>query len=386
MRFDAILLKVFFGGMVLMQTSCSGSAARDLIDQEIVAAVEHEPFGMSAEGKAISAFTLTNRNGLKAKIINYGATLTELFVPDREGKFADVTLGFDNLAGYLARHPYFGCITGRVANRISKGKFVLNGREFTLATNNGANHLHGGLKGLDTKVWDAEPLNDQEGPAVRFTLRSPDGDEGFPGNLALEVFYTLTNDDQLRIEYFAKSDQDTPVNLTNHAYWNLAGHDKGSIENHILEIRSSLYTPVDESSIPTGEILSVRGTPMDFSSAAEIGSRINDLGNKPPGYDHNYVLQKREPGTLSHAATLSEPKSGRVMELWTTEPGVQLYTANYLDGKVSGKAGVVYKQHGAVCLEAQHFPDSVNHAHFPSVILKAGEIYRQTTVHKFYAR
>lgn len=348
--------------------------------------VEQVFFGKTAAGQAVEIFTLTNRHGLKAKVITYGALLTELHVPDRQGQFADVVLGFDNLARYLQGHPHFGCTTGRFANRIAQGRFTLGGKEYKLAVNNGPNHLHGGLKGIDKRVWKATPVSEPNSSAARFSYFSPDGEEGYPGNLNIDVTYSLTDDDELQIDYVATSDQPTPVNLTNHSYFNLAGAGSGDILSHELEINATNYTPVDETSIPTGEIAPVAGTVMDFTRLTAIGSRFNQLRTIPVGYDHNYVVNKSKPGELSFAAQCYEPKSGRLMKVFTTEPGIQLYTANYLDGTIKGKGGKVYHKNYAFCLECQHFPDSVNHPNFPSVILNPGAKYTQTTVHKFSSR
>lgn len=337
-------------------------------------------FGKLPDGTAVSLYTLSNASGLLAKITNYGALITELHVPDRHGKAGDIVLGFDHLAQYLGRHPYFGATVGRVANRIAKGQFTLDGKEYRLAVNNGPNALHGGLKGFDKVVWEAEPL---PGAAVKFTYTSADGEEGYPGKLNVTVLMTLTDANELRIDYTAVTDKPTPINLTNHSYFNLFGH--GDILGHELLLAADHYTPTDATLIPTGEIRPVKGTAMDFTSAHLIGTRINEVGNEEKGYDHNYVLNGGGK-SLAFAARAYEPRTGRVMEVHTTQPGVQLYTANYLDGSLTGKRGVVYGRQCAFCLETQHFPDSVNHPNFPSTILRPGETYRQTTVHKFSTR
>jgi aldose 1-epimerase len=349
-------------------------------------AIVHNSFGKTKDGKKVDLFELTNANGVTAKIINYGGIITELHVPDRDGKLDDVVLGFDNLESYLAGHPHFGAITGRVANRIAKGKFTLDGKEYRLAVNNGPNSLHGGLKGFDKVVWQyTAPVVTSDTMAVQLTYVSPDGEEGYPGNLTTAVTYSLTNQNELRIDYKATTDKPTPVNLTNHSYFNLAGPQSGDILDHELELEADEYTPADDTQIPTGEIRSVKGTPLDFTKPATIGSRIGKITDKTGGYDHNFVLRSKGK-KLALAARVFEPKTGRVMEMYTTEPGVQLYTANSLDGKLKGKGGVAYQKHGAFCLEAQHFPDSVNHPDFPSVILRPGETYTQTTVYKFFAK
>jgi aldose 1-epimerase len=347
--------------------------------------VQKMTFGKTEDGTSIDLYTLTNKKGMTAKVMTYGAILTELDVPDKSGKTADVVLGFADLKGYLGGHPYFGSNVGRVANRIAKGKFTLDGKEYHLAINNKPNALHGGLKGFDKVVWKAEPLKSPDEAAVKFIYVSKDGEEGYPGNLTVTVTYTLTNDNQLKIDYTATTDKPTPVNLTNHSYFNLAGAQAGDILGHELMLVADQYTPVDETLIPTGEIKPVKGTPLDFTTPALIGARIEKLKGDPGGYDHNFVLNG-EGKKLALAARVREPKSGRMMETWTTEPGVQFYSGNFLDGKKTGKGGVVYKKHWGFCLEAQHFPDSVNHPNFPSMILKPDETYKQTTIYKFSAK
>jgi aldose 1-epimerase len=339
--------------------------------------VEKARFGQLPDGTGVDLYTLTNAHGLVAKVTNYGTIITELHVPDRHGQAGDVVLGFDNLDQYLKGHPCFGCTVGRVANRIAKGRFTLDGKTYTLAINNGPNHLHGGLKGFDKARWQAEP---QAGAAVKFTRTSIDGEEGYPGALAVDVTMSLTESNELRLDYTATTDRPTPVNLTNHSYFNLAG--EGDVLAHELMIAADHYTPADSALIPTGEIKPVKGTPLDFTKPQPIGSRFAQLHADPVGYDHNFVLNsggKR----LALAARVYEPKSGRVMEVHTTEPGVQLYTANFLNGSLTGKRGVVYRRHAGFCLETQHFPDSVNQPKFPSVILRPDQVYRQTTTHKF---
>jgi aldose 1-epimerase len=342
------------------------------------------PLGKLADGTPIELYTLTNSSGMTAKITTYGAIVTELHVPDRQGKTTDVVLGFDDLESYVKGHPFFGANAGRVANRIAKGRFTLHGKEYRLATNNGPNHLHGGLKGFDKKVWKAEPLESDN--AVRFHYRSPDGEEGYPGNLDATVTYTLTKDNALQIDFRAKTDQATPVNLAHHSYFNLSGPSSGNILDHEMMIAADRYTPTDEGLIPTGKIEAVKGTALDFTTPTPIGKRIEQLKNVPGGgYDHNFVLRGGEGKGPHLAARVRDPKSGRILEVWTTEPGVQLYTGNFLDGKVKGKGGVVYNKHQGFCLEAQHFPDAVNHPNFPSVILQPGAEYSQRTSYKFLA-
>jgi aldose 1-epimerase len=346
------------------------------------ATVQKMTFGKTADGTAVDLYVLTNASGVKAKVITYGALLTEMHVPDRDGKRADVVLGFDNLDDYLKGHPMFGATVGRVANRIAGAKFTLEGKEYKLAANNGPNSIHGGNKGFDKAVWKAEAKEVPEGVSVRFTHRSPDGDEGYPGNLDVAVTYTLTEKNELTIDYTATTDKATPVNLTNHSYFNLSGGQSANVLKHEVMLTADKYTPADDKLIPTGKIEPVKGTPLDFTMPTAIGARFDQLKGKPVGYDHNYVLNS-EGKSLALAARVVEPKSGRVLEMITTEPGVQLYTGNFLDGKLKGKGGVVYGQHAGFCLEAQHFPDAVHHPEFPSIILQPGKTYTQTTIYKF---
>jgi aldose 1-epimerase len=353
--------------------------------------IEKTDFGKLPDGTAIDLYTLVNAKGMTAKIITYGGILTELHVPDRNGKLGDVVLGFDSPEGYLAGHPYFGAIVGRVANRIAKGKFTLDGKTYALATNNGPNSLHGGNKGFDKVVWKAKPHHINGGVGLQLDYVSPDGEEGYPGDLKAQVTYTLTNDNELTIAYHATTDKPTIVNLSNHSYFNLAGLASGDILNHEVMLTADKYTPVDDTLIPTGEIRSVRGTPLDFTSPKTIGSHIGELPASIGGYDHNLVLPSpvgrgARFRSVPLVARIREPKTGRVMEMFTTEPGVQFYTGNFLDGKIKGKGGVAYQKHQAFCLEAQHFPDSINHPNFPSVVLRPGETYEQTTSYEFSAK
>lgn len=348
------------------------------------AGVTKKPFGKMPDGTPIDLYILSNGKGMTAKVMTYGGIVTELQVPDKAGKTADVVLGFDDLQGYLAGHPYFGANVGRVGNRISKGKFILDGKEYTLATNVGANHLHGGKKGIDKVVWKAEEIKSPDGPAVKFTYTSPDGEEGYPGTLEISVVYTLTRQNELRLDFSATTDKATPVNLAHHSYFNLAGHDSGDILNHEIMLAADRYTATDAALLPTGKIEPVKGTPLDFTEMTAIGKRIGEIKADPVGYDHNYVLRS-EGKKLDLAARVRDPKSGRVMEVLTTEPGVQFYTGNFLDGSNKGKGGAVYKKHQGFCLEAQHFPDSVNRPEFPSIILKPGQTYKQTTIYRFSA-
>lgn len=343
--------------------------------------IKTESFGKTPDGQAVDLYTLTNRNGLKVSITNYGAILVSMEAPDRQGNLADLTLGYDNLEQYIKRGSFFGATVGRYANRIGGAKFVLDGVEYKLAANNGPNHIHGGKKGFDKVLWKLEDIKDQGNEAfVRLSYLSKDGEEGYPGNLVCTLTYTLTNDNELKISYQAETDKTTIVNLTNHSYWNLAGQGNGDVLGHELMLNADRYTVFGEGLIPTGEIASVNGTPLDFTKPTTIGARIKQVGS---GYDHNYVLNSGG-GKLALCARVNEPNSGRVMEVYTTEPGVQVYTANFMD--VIGKAGKAYKKHYGFCLETQHYPDSPNKPHFPPVVLKPGEKYTSLTVHKFYTK
>lgn len=341
-----------------------------------------ESFGQLADGREVTLFTLFNSKGLRARIMTYGAILVSLEVPDRVGKIADITLGFDALSGYLQEHPYFGAIVGRYGNRIAKGRFTLEGVEYQLAANNGENHLHGGIVGFDKVLWNAESFRDEIEVGVKLTYLSPDGEEGYPGNLSCTVIYSITEDNEMIIRYEAETDKATPVNLTHHSYYNLAGQGQGDILSHEMMLNADSFTPVDEGLIPTGQIRPVKDSPMDFTTPHPIGSRIADV---PGGYDHNYVLNPGD-SDLTLAASVHEAGTGRVMEIFTTEPGIQFYTGNFLDGSITGKVGKIYKQHFGFCLETQHFPDSPNHSHFPSVILQPGQKYSSQTIHRFSTR
>jgi aldose 1-epimerase len=341
--------------------------------------VQTEPFGTTQNGEQITKYLLTNKNGLSVSVINYGAIVTEVGVPDRDGQFTNVILGFENLQGYEGNAPYFGAICGRYANRIAKGKFTIDGTAFQLATNNAPNHLHGGNKGFNEAIWRAKSFSEEDAVGVELVYVSPDGEENYPGELRVTVRYRLTNDDELKINYTADSKKKTHINLTNHSYWNLAG--QGSILDHELTLHCDKYLPVDETLIPTGELRPVAGTPMDFTKPAKIGSRFAEVkgDDETGGYDHCYVLNENDQQPAL-AARVYESASGRVMEVFTTEPGIQLYTGNFLDGK---KANGGFQQHHGLCLECQHFPDSPNRPEFPSTLLEPGVIYTQETVHKF---
>ena len=347
-------------------------------------AITKQQWGTTSDGEQVDLFTLRNSAGIEAAITNYGGRLVSLKLPDREGKFADVVLGFDDLKGYLAKNPYFGALVGRYANRIAGATFALEGKQYQLARNNGENSLHGGPKGFDKVAWKAR-TDDSSASALDLTYLSKAGEEGFPGNLEVKVRYTLSDDNKLRLDYQATTDAATVVNLTNHSYFNLSGEPGSSILDHQVMIAADQYTPSTSSQIPTGEFRVVARTPFDFRSPSLIGSRIDEKDQQLEygmGYDHNFVLNHQR-GELSFAASVKHPRSGRSMEVSTTQPGLQLYTANHLDGSVIGKSGAVYGPRCAICFETQHFPDSPNRPEFPSSELKPGQTYRQVTVFRF---
>lgn len=341
--------------------------------------VSTSTFGTLPDGREVQLFTCTNGAGTTVKLTNYGAIVVSVETPDRQGHVANINLGFDNLEGYLGGHPFFGATVGRYCNRIAKGRFALDGTQYQLATNNGPNHLHGGERGFDKALWHAEVQQTDDSVGVKFTHRSPDGDEGYPGNLDVTATYRLTKNNELRVEFEARTDKPTVLNLTNHNYWNLGGVGSGPILNHELQLWAAEYLPVDDTLIPTGEIRSVAGTPMDFRQPHTIGERLHQIPADPPGYDHCFVV-RGTPGTLRPAARVKDPVSGRVMVIETTQPGVQFYTGNFLSGKPSD-AG--QKQHYGFCLETQHYPDSPNHPSFPTTVLRPGETFREITVHRF---
>lgn len=358
----------------------------------ITPAVTVAPFGQMPDGRAVSLYTLVNATGMKADITNYGGIVVRLYAPDRHGKVDDIVLGYETLDGYLKASPYFGALIGRVGNRIAHGRFTLDGRTYTLATNNTPGglpcHLHGGNVGFDKVLWQAEPLIRDNTAGLRLTYRSPDGEEGYPGNLAVTVTYWLGNDNSLKIEYVATTDKATPVNLTQHSYFNLRGEGSGDILGHVLMLKASHLTPVNAGLIPTGAITPVQDTPFDFTRPRAIGERVNAADEQIKfggGYDHNWVLD-RATGGLELAASVSEPVSGRTMEVWTTEPGIQFYCGNFLDGKGTGKRGHTYPHRSGFCLETQHYPDSPNQPGFPSTILQPGQTYTTETVYRFGAR
>lgn len=350
---------------------------------------ESASFGTLPNGQSTQLFTLRNAHGIEIQFTNYGGIITSLKTPDRAGRLADIVLGYDNLAAYVANSPYFGAIVGRYANRIARGHFTLEGSTYTLAVNNGPNSLHGGLRGFDKVVWNARPFQNQDGQGVTLDYTSPSGEEGYPGTLHAIVTYTLTPDDRLIVDYAATTDKATPINLSQHSYWNLAGNASRDILGHVLTINADATTPVDSTLIPTGELAPVEGTPFDFRTPHTIGERVDQRQNTQirygNGYDHNWVLNRGSAASdaLVLAARVVEPTSGRTMEITTTEPGLQFYSGNFLDGSNIGKGGVVYHFRYGMALETQHYPDSPNHSNFPSTILRPGQQYRSRTVFKF---
>ncbi|WP_336215347.1 aldose epimerase family protein [Nonomuraea sp. LPB2021202275-12-8] len=347
--------------------------------------ITKKQFGTLANGKKIDIYTLRNSTGMRVRILTYGGILQSIEVPDGGGEFANVTLGFNNLSDYVKKSPYFGCITGRYANRVAKGRFTLDGKTYQLATNDGPNHLHGGDKGFDKRVWKARPFKRHDSVGLVLSYTSPNGEESYPGTLRTTVVYTLTDDNQIRMDYRATTSRPTIVNLTNHAYFNLRGEGDGRILDHELQINASRYTPVDKTLIPTGKIARLGGTPLDFREPTAIGARISSTNQqivRGGGYDHNYVLDGRGHG-LEPAARVVEPDSGRVLEVITDQPGLQFYSGNFLDGTLRGTGGRLYPKRSGFALESQHFPDSPNHDDFPSTVLRPGDVYRTTTIYAF---
>lgn len=388
-----ILRCTFVLVQILMMASCqpksdqSGdTSAADSSAQ--VASISESPFGTLPDGTAVSLYLLKNTLGTEMSVITLGGTITSLKTADRNGVIEDVVLGYDSIAGYIKAPSFFGALVGRYGNRIAKAKFTLDGNTYTLAKNNGENHLHGGLKGFDKVVWQAVPSTTNEGAVLKLTYLSKDMEEGYPGNLSVEVTYTLTNDNELKIAYYATTDKKTVVNLTNHSYFNLSGNTRRDILGHTLSLAASRFLPVDKGLIPTGELMDVKGTPFDFTTPTVVGLRINS--DHPQiktgiGYDHCWVFDK-EPNTLGLGATLYDSISGRYMEMFTTEPATQFYSGNFLTGAVTGKFNTVYNQRWGLCLETQHYPDSPNQSAFPTVVLNPGEAYKTETVYKFSAR
>jgi aldose 1-epimerase len=347
--------------------------------------IHMEKFGTTPDGKQVSLYTLKNSHGMQVQLTNFGAITVSILVPDKKGQLADVALGFDNLEGYLENKPYFGATVGRYANRIANGTFTLDGKKYILPINNGPNSLHGGVKGFNKVLWEAAPFEKPGAQGVVFTYLSKDGEEGYPGNLSTKVTYTLNDANQLTIEFEAVTDKATPVNLTNHSYFNLAGEGNGDIVNHVLILTADHFTPVDKNLIPTGKLLSVKGTPLDFTNSTPVGARINDSYQQlvfAGGYDHNFVLGGNGKD-LRLAARMYEPSSGRVMEVLTTEPAVQFYSGNFLNGSVIGKHGHAYRRRSGFSLETEHYPDSPNHPEFPSTILRPGKTLHSRTVFRF---
>jgi aldose 1-epimerase len=380
--FSALVLITFLAGAFL----ASANLAHGRSSKAAHGAVEEQPFGTTREGKKITLYTLTNSHHMEVRAMNYGAIIVSLRVPDRKGQVADIVLGHDTLEGYFDNSPHLGGLVGRYANRIANGSFTLDGVKYSLPKNNGPNTLHGGIKGLDQAVWQGTPLKGETG--VAFSCLSKDGEEGFPGNLKVRVTYSLTEADELVINYEATTDQPTVLNLSQHSYFNLAGEGAGDILNHEVMISADRFTPVDSTMIPTGELRPVKGTPLDFTTQTKVGARIDDnyeqlvLGK---GYDHNFVINRKAEGLVS-AARAYEPTSGRVMEISTDQPGIQFYTGNFLDGTVTGKQGHVYKRRYGLCFETQHFPDSPNHPQFPSTVLRPGQTFQSRTIFKFSAK
>ncbi len=349
--------------------------------------VTKSAYGTTQDGQAVDMYTITNSHGVEIKAITFGGIITSLQVPDKNGKMADVVLGFDKLGPYEENKPYFGAIIGRYGNRIANGEFKLDGKTYNLPKNDGPNTLHGGTKGFNKVVWKAEPFEKKDSAGVIFIYTSPDGDQGFPGNLKTKVTYTLNNNNELTFDYEATTDKATPVNLTQHSYFNLDGEGNGDILDLVLTLNADNFTPVDKTLIPTGKIEPVKGTPLDFTKPTEIGARINNDYEQlklAGGYDHNFVLNGKM-GAMRLAARVKDPKSGRVLEISTTEPGVQFYSGNFLDGTLTGKSGQKYQKHAGFALETQHYPDSPNHPNFPSTILRPGKTYHSRTMLKFSA-
>jgi len=373
----AVLGAAILTGCSICKSCCGGKSCPPITS---------EPFG-TADGKPVELYTLQNTKGAVAKIMTYGGIVQSLKVPDRDGHLVDVVLGYDNLDGYVSNSPYFGALIGRYGNRIGAGKFTLDGKTYTLATNNGPNHLHGGIKGFDKQVWTATPTCTKEGPALKLTYRSPDMEEGYPGDLDVTAVYTLTDDNELEVQFTATTDKPTVVNLTHHSYFNLSGG--GTILDHICYINADTTTPVDSGLITTGEIKPVDGTPFDFRKPTAIGDRINDpdtVLQYGPGYDHNWVINQKKPGEMTLQARVTSPKTGITMEVLSDEPCLQFYAGNFLDGTIKGKGGVVYQQRTGFCMEPQHAPDSPNKPNWPSVVLKPGETFHNTIIYKFSAK
>jgi len=350
---------------------------------------ERAPFGTTPSGETVEQIEIANANGVRLAVLSYGGVIRAIHVPDRDGNFTDVALGYDTLEGYVGDTAYLGALVGRVANRIAAGRMSVDGRELTLARNADGNHLHGGMRGFDKAVWSMTSFERDGAAGVVLSHVSPDGDEGYPGTLRIEVTYTLDDSDRLRVDYLASTDAVTPVNLTQHSYFNLHGADVGDVLDHELTLVASRFTPVNEALIPTGELRAVRGTPFDFTAPHAIGERIGDADEQlrlARGYDHNFAIDRASDGDLALAARLTEPVSGRGVDVYTTEPGIQFYSGNFLDGRAIGKGGHPYRFRTGLALETQHFPDAPNHPSFPSIVLRPGEEYRTSTVYHFVVR
>jgi len=381
---------IYFLFALLLVSSCApNSDQKSKSEQKQTLDIEKSGFGKLKDGFAIDLYTLKNANGMTLKITNYGGAIVSWTAPDKNGKYEDIVLGCDSVSGYENGVPYFGALVGRYGNRIAQGKFTLDGKKYNLAVNNGANHLHGGLKGFDKVIWNVQTINGEE-PALKLTYLSKDMEEGYPGNLSVEVVYTLQKDNSLKIDYKATTDKTTVLNLTNHAYFNLTGNPNNTILDHNLVLNAYFFLPINKGLIPLGEPENVSHTNFDFLTAHRIGDRINDsvgdvqikLGG---GYDHAWILTDTSKN-IRQAAILSEPNSGRVMEVFTTEPAIQFYTGNFLDGTIKGKGGIIYKRRTGICLETEHFPDSPNQPKFPTTVLKPNEVYKTTTVYRFSTR
>jgi aldose 1-epimerase len=371
--------------LFLLVLFVSAAPARDAAPAKGKDQVGKEAFGKTGDGRPVDLYTLTNSNGMEVRAMTYGGIIVSMRVPDKDGKIADVVLGHDKVDGYLVNPPYFGAIVGRYANRIANGTFTLDGVKYTLAKNDGPNSLHGGTVGFNKVIWEAREFKNTKGVGVSFSYLSKDGEEGYPGNLKVKVTYTLTDNNQLILDYEATTDKATPINFSQHSYFNLAGEGSGDILGHEVMLNADRFTPVDKTLIPTGELRAVQGTPLDFTKSTKIGAHINDSYEQLAvgrGYDHNFVLNRKGAG-LELAARAYEPTSGRVLEVYTTEPAVQFYSGNFLDGSITGKHGHVYKLRNGFCLETQHYPDSPNHPDFPSTILKPGTTFHSETIFKF---
>lgn len=380
-------ISVICAGLLLIASCKPGTQESDHTstkEDTMTTRLQKKPFGIAPDGRQVTEFTLTNKNGISISVINYGGIITRILAPDRNGTVEDVTLGYDSLSHYLKETPYFGAIVGRYGNRIANGKFSLDGNEFTLAQNNNGQHLHGGINGFDKVYWD---IQEAGAGKLRLSYLSKDGEEGYPGNLSVEVYYELTDANELKIEYTATTDKTTVVNITQHSYFNLTGGAQRNILDHELTLYADKFVPVNKVLIPTGELKNVSGTPFDFTKPHAIGERINEKDAQlifGGGYDHCWVLSSND--SIRHAATLYEPTSGRVMDVYTTEPAIQFYSGNFLDGSLVGKGQVTYNHRFGLCLETQHYPDSPNQKQFPSTVLQPGETYRTVTRYVFATR